>query len=216
MPTADKAIILANTPRLAPDVAPARIHRLLAVLSEAGFRAVLVLVPPAQRHAHASTLDHAGPSLRVDVCGKDGTLSRAESFTGGDAFLALDPAFAHPRAACLILRALGEPAVALFRRDLARFTRVPTVTDDGAPAGPPEVDRAGYLRRLAPPAHDRLPSPLDYLHVGCRLLDPSIFRSLRAVGAGDWRDTDRAVQHSVDVLRIRYKALRLDLRPTPD
>jgi glucose-1-phosphate thymidylyltransferase len=190
----------------------------LSSLADAGCRRVCLVVGPGQDPVR----EHYGklPSLsrlaidfavQEEARGTADALAAAETFAGGDPFLAINSDNYYPPEALAGLVAADGPAVALFERQglLAGSNIPPERVSSFAVA---QGDGRGYLLRILEKPDQAtlaaLPEPIC-VSMNCWRFGPAIFRACRAIQPSVRGELELpgAVQYAVETLGERFRVL---------
>ena len=190
----------------------------LSALADAGYRRICLVVGPeheALRRYYGEALKYQrlelGFAIQEKPLGTADAVAAAESFAGGEPFLAINSDNYYPIAALESLRHLQGPGLAAFSREgmlaggnipperLSRFAIV-------------EADDQGYLRRIAekpdPALLASLPEPVA-VSMNCWRFDQGIFAACRVVQPSPRGELELpdAVQYAAGVLGQRFRVL---------
>ena len=138
-------------------------------------------------------------------------LAAAESFAGGEEFLALNSDNYYPISAYAALRALAGPGLPVFRRR--------TLTEEGLiPAGRVgqfalvKLDGEGYLESIVEKPDAAVTAALhdeSLVSMNCWRFSPAIFRACRSIPMSPRGELElpQAVQYAVSRLKERFRAV---------
>jgi dTDP-glucose pyrophosphorylase len=190
----------------------------LSGLADAGFTEACLVVGPehtAIREYYASL-----PARRIKVTfaiqkhpiGTANALLSAQSFTGGDSFMALNSDNYYPVGVFDALRSLGEPGLPAFEREaLVRRSNIPRERIRGYAWL--KIDSSGYLERIIEKPDEMPAAPANgeevFISMNCWRLAPEIFRACREVprsARGEF-ELPEAVQFGLASLRLRFKTI---------
>lgn len=190
----------------------------LSALADAGYRDACLVIGPEHDAVRRQYAPRSGkPRIRVHFAVQERPLGTAdavlaaESFVGGDAFLAINSDNYYPVGALARLREHGAPALAGF--DRASLVRRGNITADRiASFAIAEVAPDGCLRRIVEkPVEAMLPSSAEasYVSMNCWLFMPEIFEACRRVSPSPRGELElpHAVQWLVDERGVRFTVL---------
>ncbi|HET7564311.1 MAG TPA: nucleotidyltransferase family protein [Gemmatimonadaceae bacterium] len=190
----------------------------LSALADAGYRDVCLVIGP-EHHAIRDyyTRDVACERVRMHFAiqaqplGTADAVLAAESFAGGEPFVALNSDNYYPVPALAALRTLCGPALLAFGREaLVRDGHIPP--ERIARFALLDIDSEGYLTRIVEKPDDatfRALGSAAFVSMNCWLLTPEILRACREIGPSPRGELELplAVQHAIDAHGVRVKAV---------
>ncbi len=192
---------------------------ILSSLADAGFADVCLVIGPEHGEIR-EYYTRTSPPRRLKIAfaiqekplGTANAVAAAESFAGGEVFLAINSDNYYPQEALRALRALGRPGAAVFERaTLQRKSNI--AAQRVSQFAIVEMNAQDELRRIHEKPDAALLAAMGlecYVSMNCWALGPSIFRSCAAIAPSPRGELEltAAVQHSIDLLEQRYLALK--------
>jgi glucose-1-phosphate thymidylyltransferase len=190
----------------------------LTAIADAGYRDVCVVVGRDHQVLRDYYTGEGQPTrLRLKFTmqgaptGTAHALAAAEEFVGRDQFLMVNADNYYPSSVLAALRSLGEAGFSAFEPEsLVKGGDI--VTERLQEYAVAFVDGDGYLKRIVEkPSVETLTSDARhaFISMNCWRFSPEIFQDCRAIAVSARREFElaAAVQHAIDVLHERFRAV---------
>lgn len=193
----------------------------IAVLAEAGYAKVCLVIGPGHGHVRRYYDEQAPPkrltieyAVQPEPLGTANAVAAAESFVGSDPFLMVNSDNHYPLDAVRALRDLTGPGLAGFERD-ALIERGNIPAERVLRFAIADIDDAGFLRRvIEKPTEAQLAAMGEhvYLSMNCWRFTPNVFEACRNITPsprGEYEVTD-AAQYCIDQLGEQFTVIKSD------
>jgi dTDP-glucose pyrophosphorylase len=190
----------------------------LSALADAGFTEACLVIGPehtAIREYYASVSARRikiSFAIQEHPIGTANAMLAAQSFAGGDSFIALNSDNYYPMEVFRALRSLGEPGLPAFEREaLVREGNIPCERIRGYALL--KISPTGYLERIIEKPDAMPAAPADgaevFISMNCWRFAPEIFRACREVprsARGEF-ELPEAVQFGLRSLGLGFKTI---------